>query len=179
MKRYLIAVVLCLTFGVSLYAQQNDDTPASREDVQTYFETVHSRDSMNKLVDAMLKPMHEMIHDQYVKHQDKLPADFEARMTKQMDDMYRNMPFDEMIQAMIPVYQKHFTKGDIYTLLAFYSSPTGQKMLNDMPAIMGEAMEAMMPTLRKYVDEIHEKLQRETDEMIKDSEKKSDPAANN
>ena len=32
-------------------------------------------------------------------------------MTKQMDDMLKNMPLDEMMQATIPAYQKHFTKG--------------------------------------------------------------------
>ncbi len=64
-----------------------------------------------------------------MKNKDKLPLDFEARMNKQMDDRMKNMPFDEMLDAMVPSYQKHFTKGDMEALVTFYSSATGQKVL--------------------------------------------------
>ena len=32
-------------------------------------------------------------------------------------------------------------------LIGFYSTPTGQKMLQELPAVMSEGMEAMMPIL--------------------------------
>src|SRR5208283_4322297 len=131
---------------------------------------------MKKIIDAMLQPMHQMFHEQYLKDKDKLPADFEERMTKQMDDLIKNMPMDEMVQSMIPAYQKHFTKGDINALLAFYSSPTGQKMLRDMPAITAESMSAMMPVMNRYMEDVQKKLQQEADEMAKGSEKKAEPA---
>jgi hypothetical protein len=175
-KRLLIAATLCLTFSLAAFAQENDQTPASRTDVQTYFETVGSHEQLKKTVEAMLQPMHQMFHDQFEKDKDKLPADFEERMTKQMDDMIKNMPMDEMIQAMIPAYQKHFTKGDINAMLAFYSSPTGQKLLREMPAITAESMSAMMPIMNRYMEDVQKKLQQEADEMTKESEKKAEPA---
>ena len=176
MKRLLIAATLCLAFSLAALAQENDQTPASRADIQTYLETVGSHEQMKKMMDAMLQPMHQMFHEQYQKEKDKLPTDFEERMNKQMDGMLKNMPMDEMLQATIPVYQKHFTKGDINTLLAFYSSPTGQKLLRDMPAIMGESMSAMMPVMNRYVEDMQKKLQEEVEEMAKESEKKAEPA---
>ena len=179
MRRFFLVAILCFSFTLAAFAQQNDDTPASREDIQIYFETMNSRDSMNKMMDAMLKSIHQMAHDQYLKNKDKLPEDFEQRMTKQMDDMMKNMPLDEMMQAMIPVYQKHLTKGDVYALIAFYNSPTGHKMLRDLPAILSESMDAMMPTMTRYMDEMQKKLQQETEEMIKQAEEKSKPAAKN
>ena len=179
MPRFLLAVILCFAFTLSSFAQQADDTPASKADIQTYFETVRSRDSMNKMIDSMLKSMHQLMHEQYLKNKDKLPEDYEQRMSKQVDEMFKNMPFDEMMQAMIPVYQRHFTKGDVYALLEFYSSPTGQKMLNEMPAITDESMQAMMPIMSRYLDEIQIKMQQETDQMIKDAEKKADEAPKN
>ena len=179
MRRIFLAAILCFSFSLAALAQQADDTPASREDIQTYFETVHSRDTMNKMMDAMMKSIHQLTHDQYLKNKDKLPEDFEQRMTKQMDDMMKNMPLNEMMQATIPAYQKHFTKGDVNALLAFYSSPTGQKLLRDLPSIMSESMDAMMPIMSRYMDEMQNKLQQETDEMIKQSERKSGQAADN
>lgn len=178
MPKFLIAAILCFAFaGAS--AQETDNTPASRADIQTYFEAVHSRDSVNKMVDSMAKSMQKLLHEQYLKKRDKLPEDYEQRMAKQLDDMFKNMPFDEMMQATIPVYQRHFTKGDVYALLAFYSSPTGQKLLRDLPVITSESMEAMMPTLSRYLDEIQNKLQRETDQMINDAGKKVEQAPKN
>lgn len=179
MKRIFLAAILCFYFSLAARAQQADDTPASRADIQTYFETVHSRDMMNKMVDAMAKSLQQFEHDQYLKSKDMLPADYEQRMTEQMNDMLKNMPFDEMMQATIPAYQKHFTKGDVNAVLAFYSSPTGQKLLREMPAIMGESMSAMMPIMTRYMDEVRNKLQQETDEMIQQSEKKAPPAGGN
>ena len=52
---------------------------------------------------------------------------------------------------MTPVYQKHFTKGNIDDLLAFYSTPTGQKVVKELPAISTEAMQAATPIYQKMM----------------------------
>ncbi len=168
MKRFLIAAILCASFTCSSLAQDTAaDAPATKEDVERYLNAVHSHDMMLKMMDAMAKPMHQLVHDRYLKEKDKLPADFEARMNKMMDDMMKDMPFDEMMQAMVPTYQKHFTKGDMDALVTFYSSPTGQKLLREMPAITAEAMTAMMPIMRQHIDAANRRLQQQTDEMLK------------
>ncbi len=176
MKRLLIAAILCLAFSFTAYAQESDPTPASREDIQTYFEVVHSHDQMKRTMEAMLGPMHQMVHGQFLKMRDKVPADFEERMNKIMDDMLKNMPMDEISQAMIPAYQKHFTKGDINVMLAFYSSPTGQKLLRELPAIAAEGMSSAMPIMQRHIDEMQDKIQKEIDGMMQESEKASEPA---
>jgi hypothetical protein len=172
-KRFLIAAVLCAGFSWSCLAQTAADAPASKEDVGRYFEAVHSHDMMLKMVEAMSKSRHEMAHEQCAKDQDRLPADCEERVNKMMDDMMNHLPFDEMMQAMVPAYQKHFTKGDMDALIAFYSTPTGQKMLQELPAVMTEGMEAMMPMLRRNVDRMTERAQEQIAEMMKESAKKA------
>jgi uncharacterized protein len=92
------------------------------------------------------------------------------------------MPVDEMMQAMMPAYQKHFTHGDIENLIAFYSTPTGAKLLNELPSITAEAMQDMMPVMSRYVETMQQTLKEKTDEMIAQSKKRSDtkaPTANN
>jgi uncharacterized protein len=176
MKRFFLALSACMVFALSAVAQQSPaDAPASKEDVQKYLEVMHAREMMAQTVEAMSKPMHQMIHDQYMKDKDKLPADFESRMNKMMDDTMKGFPWDEMLQAMVPVYQKHFTKGDIDAVVAFYSAPTGQKLLREMPAMMAESMQTMMPLLRKHMDAMMDRMQDEVAQMIKDSGAK--PAA--
>src|SRR4029077_2859529 len=141
MKRVFLAFGASLVFAISGLAQQSpSDAPATKEDVQKYLEVMHSREMITKMIEAMPKPMHQMIHEQYIKDKDKLPADFEERMNKMLDGWMRSFPWDETLQAMVPVYQKHLTRGDIDAIVAFYSAPTGQKLLKEMPAMMGEAM---------------------------------------
>ena len=72
---------------------------------------------------------------------------------------------------MAPVYQKHLTKGDIDNLVAFYSSPTGAKLLREMPSIVAESMQSAMPIMTKYMETVKQTLLKETDVMIARSQK--------
>jgi hypothetical protein len=177
MKRALIVVTLFLAFGGYCLAQTDADTPATKEDVQKYLDVMHSHDLMLQMVDAMSKPLHQMVHEDYLKNKDKLPPDFETRMNQMMDDMLKGMPFDEMMQSMVPTYQKHFTKGELNALTVFYGSPTGQKILREMPSIMAEGMESMMPIMRRNMERITQRMHQQTAEMLKQSDPKGAPNA--
>ncbi|MGA9640409.1 MAG: DUF2059 domain-containing protein [Terriglobales bacterium] len=178
MKRCVLAALLCFGFCCCAFAQ-SDDTPATKEDVQRYFEVMHLHDMMLQMANAMAKPMHQMVHDQYEKDKDKLPADFEEQMSKMMDGMFRDMPWDEIIQAMVPAYQKHLTKGDIDAIVVFYSSPTGQKLLREMPALMADSMPAMMPIMQRYMEKVQDRIQEQTTAMLKQAQDKSAPVTKN
>jgi hypothetical protein len=173
MKRFVLLTIVLLGSSSIGFAQQDPaDGPATKADIQRYLEVTQSREMMSKMIDAMMKPMHQMIHEQYEKDKDKLPADFEARSGKVMDDYLKKFPWEEIIEAMVPVYQKHLTKGDVDHLVAFYSSPTGQKFLHEMPAITSEAMQAMMPLIRQTMDAMTRDVQQQIAEMSKQPEAK-------
>jgi uncharacterized protein len=174
MKRLLCVAGIVLVLSWTCVAQTSAaDSPATKEDVERFLQASHSRDLTKKMAVAMSQGMHQMLHQQYLLHKDELPPDYEARMSTKMDEMLQNMPWDEMMQAMAPVYQKHFTKGDIDNLVAFYSSPTGEKMLREMPSVMAEAMQSMTPIMTKYMETVQQKLRKETDLMIAESRKSS------
>jgi len=168
MKRLLITLA-CLAFGATCFAQNPND-PASKDEVLLLLRTMRSHDMMQRTMEATVKPMRQMYHQQYLKEKDKLPPDFEIRMSKMMEEMMKNMPFDEMTQAMVPAYQRHFTHGDIEALNAFYTSPVGQKFLEETPAVNGESMQAMIPILTKYSERWQERMQQEVMDMEKSSE---------
>jgi hypothetical protein len=174
MMRFILNAILCLAFAFASAAQQSPaDRPATKEDIEQYLKVMHSHEMMAQTVTAMSKPIHQMIHEQFLKDKDKLPADFEARMNKEMDDTMKSFPWDEMLDAMVPVYQKHFTKGDVDALVAFYGTPTGQKILRELPSITSEAMQSMMPLLQKHIAAMNDRIQQEVAEMMKDSDAKS------
>jgi len=177
MKNILVTLLLCLALCATGLAQNPADQPASKADIDRYLEAVHSRDMMDQMVVAMSKPMQKMVHEQYEKNKDRLPADFEARTSKEMEDMLKDIPWDDMLQAMVPAYQKHFTKGDMDALTAFYSSPTGQKVMREMPGLMADSMEIMMPIINKHVEKVARRMQEEVLATVKESEKPHSPAS--
>jgi uncharacterized protein len=172
MRRIPLMFLLCLLSCSFGFAQQNPaDQPATKEDVEKYLQAMHSHEMMQKMLKSMMGPMHQIVHEQYVRNQDKLPADFEAHMNAYMDDMMTQLPWGEMMDAMIPAYQKHFTKGDLQALTAFYSSPTGQKILAELPAVTAESMQTMMPIMQKHMDGMQKRFEQEMAALVQESQK--------
>jgi uncharacterized protein len=175
MKRFVPVAVVIVVLAFSCFAQNStDDSPATQADVERYFQIAKSHDTMQKLMKTMSNSMQEMFHQQYLQHKDELPADYESKIATDLNGMFTNMPMDEILQAMVPAYQKHLTKGDIDNLIAFYSTPTGQKLLSEMPAIMADAMRGATPIILKYTETFRTKLQKETEDMIAQAKKSSD-----
>ena len=56
-------------------------------------------------------------------------------------DLY---PADEMLADMTAIYQRHLSKDDVDGLIAFYSSPAGQHLLDAQPVIAKEYMPMVM-----------------------------------
>jgi hypothetical protein len=158
--RSVLLAILSLALGAPCLAQNSDTDPATRDDVILFFRTVHSFDMMQKMLEVQSKSVQQLMHDQLAKD-GQVPADFDVRMQKMLDSLVKGMPVDEMSEASIPAYQRHFTRGDIEALNAFYSSPVGQKYLHEVPAVTQEAMQDIMPIMSKYLSEWREKVDKE------------------
>jgi hypothetical protein len=175
MKRCAFAAVACLLFASISFAQQSAaDGPASKEDIEKYLEATHARDTMKTMMELMTKQMHQMVHEQ-VKKDPSLPSDFEARMDKTTDDMFRDLPIEELVQAMIPAYQKYLSKSDVDALVAFYTTPTGQKILKEMPLVSAEAMQSASGIVQKMMARAQERVQSEMAQVQKGNDGNSKP----
>jgi hypothetical protein len=183
MKRLLIAFA-CLLFSISgsVYGfAQTADEPASKDDVILYLRTMHSHDMLQQVMQVQSQNMQQLFRDQLLKEKGSVPPEFDTHFKKLMDDLIKGMPIDEITQAMIPSYQQHFTKSDIAAMNSFYSSPVGQKVLQQLPAVMQEGSQAAMPIVSKYLGEWRDRMEQEMKEIEKDSPKtpgKSAPAQN-
>jgi hypothetical protein len=49
---------------------------------------------------------------------------------------------DDLEDLVVPIYDRHFTLGEVNQLIAFYSTPTGKKVIAEMPGVMQESMAA-------------------------------------
>ena len=121
------------------------DAP-SREDVLKLFEMLQISKTMDAVVKAA-KEQSRLMAEQMI--QEKVP-DATAAQKKQFEDMMDDVfaeamgpkVMSEIMDATIPVYQRHLTKSDLQAMMDFYSSPVGQKLLREQPAMVQESMQA-------------------------------------
>ena len=55
---------------------------------------------------------------------------------------------DKLIEAITPVYDRHFSKEELKELITFYSSPAGKKIVKLMPTVLEESLEAALMYFR-------------------------------
>ena len=99
----------------------------------------------------------------------------QVEVLRAMFDEVTKMPLDDMVNAVISIYQRHLTKTDVEELIRFYSSPVGQKLLREQPQIMRESMQAGAEIQRKRMDVIQARIKAKMDEMINAEENGSAP----
>jgi hypothetical protein len=164
-KHILVVLVLCLApAGASLAQQAGADQPASAAEIEQLYQVMHVREQMKTTIGLVAKSVRQMMHEQ-IQRTPNLPPDAEQRMDKTFDATLEKMPIEELLQAMVPVYQRHLSESDVKAMIAFYSTPTGKKVLAEMPAISAEAMQASSGIIRKYMTDTREQIQSQIDHM--------------
>ena len=58
------------------------------------------------------------------------------------DEFMKEAKADDLIDMVVPIYAKHFTRDDIGEMIKFYNSPVGKKLIKKQPKIMKESMAA-------------------------------------
>jgi len=60
---------------------------------------------------------------------------------------------EEIVQVLVPVYDKHFLVDELKELVSFYESPVGIKLLKATPDIVQDSMKASMAYFQKKIEE--------------------------
>jgi uncharacterized protein len=159
----LLAFSLLLTVGSFAQSGAEGDVPATREDVVKLFDLMHVQQQTRSAIEAMVKQQRAMVREALRKRHPEMEDEQLKHLDSFMDDFWKDFPIDQMLDDMIPVYQKHLTKTDVDAMSTFYSSPTGKKLLSEMPAIMSESMQAMMPHLRESMDKMMDRVEKQAE----------------
>src|SRR5580658_4453551 len=145
----LLAVTMCAGAQTAVPVAPE---AVSKEDVKKLFDVMASREQMAQMMQQLFTQMRTMNREQLKKKHPEVSDAELARRDRESEDLIKNFPMDEMLNDMIPIYQRHFTKSDIDALIAFYSSPAGQKFLHETPAVTAETMRAVYPRIEAAVD---------------------------
>jgi uncharacterized protein len=179
MKRLALVIALLFITSVSAKAQQSTapaaakpsesasaattastaDAPATKEEVQHYFETMHMRqmrqDTMNQVAAGMDEVMHERLKDQ------NLPPELEGKVSKIVADALHAVSIDDMLKAIEPVIEKNYTQGELRALVAFYATPYGQSIQKKQPTVTAETMQATQGVIQQLQQDVVRRIQEE------------------
>ncbi len=48
----------------------------------------------------------------------------------------------DLVNLIIPIYEKYYTEEDVQGLIKFYNTPVGEKVIASLPQVTAESMEA-------------------------------------
>lgn len=151
------------------------DGPASAAQVLKLLDLLQVRDSLQVTLDAVKKQMRTSAEDQFrEKILNPSPEQLKSIQTI-VDDVFGDLSADDMIKDVVPVYQKHLTRSDVRALVAFYSSPAGQKILREQPAMVRESMEAAGASQQKKMEKILARLDLRVEQLIEQEQGKDEP----
>lgn len=141
-KLWKLVVILCL-FSLAGFAQTNEaaNPVPSKDEVLKFLEVLRIRPQLTQYLDGVAKQAKIGAEQGFKSKVPNATPEQLAEVDKFAQNLFKDMPVDEMVNAMVPIYQKHLTKEDLDGILAFYASPVGQKLQREQPAMMAEAMQ--------------------------------------
>jgi hypothetical protein len=156
----LLFTMMCgvgLAQGVAL-----DSTPPSRAQVLKLMSAMGVQQS----VDASLKNTQNKIKLAARTSFQKKNSDADAATLKKLDQVFdstRLFSFEEISDALIPVYQKNLTASDVQAGIDFYESDAGKRLLEKVPVIIRESNESggqlVQQKLKAFSEELGRKLE--------------------
>jgi len=87
-------------------------------------------------------------------------------MKKYMERALSLYPPDEMIADLSGIYQRHLSKEDVDGIIAFYSSPAGQHMVELAPVAMKEYMPLVMGRMQERSKALAEEMKKDMKETV-------------
>lgn len=104
--------------------------PAKRVLILKFIDVFGTRQALTNNFDMMLKQIEKDKPD-------------EAQKIRQ------RVKIDEIIERLLPIYDRNFSTEDLNAFIAFYGSPEGQKLISTIPELMKESVQESI----KYMEE--------------------------
>lgn len=127
LKTSLTLLLLVVAFCTAAAQQQPIADTAKQQDILKLLRVSGSAELGIQVMDQMMMSFEEILPD--------VPAEFWA-------DFRNEVKAEDLLDMMVPIYDKYYTHDDIRELIKFYESPVGKKMVETMPLLLQESMQA-------------------------------------
>src|SRR6476661_4162691 len=168
MRKNLLLLVFVVA-GAPVFAQQSvaeaaaqakaraegfsPDAP-THDQVMTLLDLLQIRKMMGTMMDGMKQAVKQGAEQSFRERvPDPTPKQLEA-LNGMVEDALGELPMDEMVEAVVPIYRRHLSKSDVDEMIRFFGGPVGQKLLREQPQMMQEGMQAGVAVQQKRMEQI-------------------------
>jgi len=162
------------------------DQQATREQMKKLFEVLRMREQFDRVMSMMSASMEQAVRQGMEQALAQVPAaqqlngdqqsQLEGIMSKYMKKAMNVYSADEMIEDATAVYQRHMTRSDVDTYIAFYSSPAGQRFLDAQPVITREYMPIVVKKAQDRSKQLDSEMTQEIVNFVKAQKPQAAPA---
>ena len=154
------------------------DQQASKEQIEKLFEVMRLKQQMDSIVKMMPAMIQKQMQEQLQAIRAQVPGggeispkeqeELDRFQTRIMEKAMSAYSYQDMIGDMTVVYQRHVSKTDADAFIAFYSSPAGQHLLDEQPAILKEYMPMVTKRMSERSKDLTEEIIKEAAELTKE-----------
>jgi len=187
MKKFLalLAVLAVLAVLVSpVFSQEKADKDKEKRysDIKRMLDATQATKMIDQMKAGMKgnmgKLFHDMVKDKDLEMTDEVKKLYDEHMAKSYDSGMKIINIEEMMNDMIPSYDKYMSNEDVLAIIAFYESPAGKRMIEAAPKIMMEYMPKMMDKMKSGMEKVKKESEANSKEFaekikaIKEKQKK-------
>jgi hypothetical protein len=135
-RLFQAASVLAAVLLLAAPARAQSPSPDSLSAAKELINTINFPDQFKALMPIMMKNLKPAI----VQGRADIDRDYEALMPALIDMAQSRI--SELSDAAAAIYASNFSAEELRTLIAFYKTPAGQKLLQKQPVIVQQTMAA-------------------------------------
>jgi hypothetical protein len=83
----------------------------------------------------------QVVIDQMFQMQRQQSTYVDAEVWDELEKEFKKFSMDDLIEMLVPVYQKYLTREELEEIIAFYETPVGRKFAENTPALTQETMQ--------------------------------------
>ena len=110
--------------------------PAKEKDIRRLFEVAGTKDLMTSIMTGMEQNIRPILENALP------PGDYREKLIDAFMAKFRSkMILAQLLDLAVPLYDQNYSDAEIQSLIAFYETPLGQKVVRVSPAMTSEMME--------------------------------------
>ncbi len=157
MRRTIAAALSAILLGAApVWAQT--PSPEAASAARELIVAMKATDQFKAILPLIMQNLKPAI----VQNRPEVEKDFDAIAPAMIDMAMSKLP--ALTELMAQVYARNFTTAELNDLMAFYKTPTGQKLLQSMPVITQQSLAAGQQFAQTIVVDLQKQI---VDEMKK------------
>jgi len=127
----------------------------------TYCQETTIENKIRKMMDVLgASQRFETVIDNMIElEKESYPSSISDKYWSLFKEKSKNDSFNNLVELLVPIYKKHLSESEIDSIIAFYESEAGQKMVNKFPLISQESMQVGAEWGKKLSEDITKEIE--------------------